>query len=823
MAKRKPDTGAIYISPRLRASLEPVGRCALTVVTAPMGYGKTTAVNWFLGTQPPGCAIRISIYSDSLPALWQSGRRAFRDAGLTALEGFECPGDPASAGLLADTLCRELRRQEPWYVFLDDLHLMPDRRVAHFLCELAARLPDNVHLIAASRDKALSGDQVLRLGGRLHRIGAGQLRLEGDELAAYAHRFGAALDREQLAELQQATEGWMAAVYLHLQALADRGTAPAETADIYDMFTAAMLRPLPPRRQKFLAVMGLADEFTGEMAQFITKEPDTAEILSDLTAKNAFVTRLPGGGYRFHHMMKACAQRDFDALPPQEQAAYQARYGHWYAEDGQYLQALAAYSKAGRWDDALEVVQQDAGILLAALRPQQVLELLDRCGDQVLMEHPTALLVLMRRMFTWGQIPRMRQLKELLLESVRRHPELTDRQRGNLLGECDLIESFLYYNDIGAMSRFHRSASRQMTRQAVSIQSHGSWTFGSPSVLMMFHRTPGQLSRELAEMDDCMPHYYKITGGHGMGAQRIMEGEAALAQGRLNDAAIALERARADIRGSGQENMALCCDFLEMRLALAAGKAPETDLRRRREQLLGRHNAMWLHIFDSSSAWCLALLGQEESIPSLFREHRLDTVNFLGPCVPMMRMIENQVFLAQGAYARVIGGSDKLLALCRGMHYALVEIYVLTQTAAAYERLGKRREAAALVRQAADMARPDGLVLPFAACYRYLREVLPEAGDDFAARAARFGQSFQAGCQAVQIVRQRPETFAALTEREWAVAQRMARRLSNREIAGQLFLSEGTVKQYINQIYSKLHLTGDARTKRRRLEELMED
>ena len=246
MAKRKPDTGAIYISPRLRASLEPVGRCALTVVTAPMGYGKTTAVNWFLGTQPPGCAIRISIYSDSLPALWQSGRRAFRDAGLTALEGFECPGDPASAGLLADTLCRELRRQEPWYVFLDDLHLMPDRRVAHFLCELAARLPDNVHLIAASRDKALSGDQVLRLGGRLHRIGAGQLRLEGDELAAYAHRFGAALDREQLAELQQATEGWMAAVYLHLQALADRGTAPAETADIYDMFTAAMLRPLPP-------------------------------------------------------------------------------------------------------------------------------------------------------------------------------------------------------------------------------------------------------------------------------------------------------------------------------------------------------------------------------------------------------------------------------------------------------------------------------------------------------------------------------------------------------------------------------------------------
>ena len=328
-------------------------------------------------------------------------------------------------------------------------------------------------------------------------------------------------------------------------------------------------------------------------------------------------------------------------------------------------------------------------------------------------------------------------------------------------------------------------------------------------------QTLERLDRELADMDECMPHYYQITGGHGMGAQRIMEGEAALARGRLNDGAIALERARAAISGSGQENMALCCDFLEMRLHMAAGEAVGVDLRRRR-QLLQQHNAMWLHIFDSTAAYCQAVLGRADDIPELFREHRLDTVNFLGPCLPMMQMIENQVYLAQGAYARVIGGSEGLLALCRGMHYALVEIYVLTQTAAAYERLGKRREAAALVRQAAALAQPDGLVTPFAENGRYLRELLPECGD-LGREAAELSRMLEQGTQQEQ----RPEAFAPLTEREWAVAQRMARRLSNREIAGQLFLTEGTVKQYINQIYSKLHLTGDARTKRRRLEELM--
>lgn len=49
----------------------------------------------------------------------------------------------------------------------------------------------------------------------------------------------------------------------------------------------------------------------------------------------------------------------------------------------------------------------------------------------------------------------------------------------------------------------------------------------------------------------------------------------------------------------------------------------------------------------------------------------------------------------------------------------------------------------------------------------------------------------------------------------------MEQRLSNREIAERLFLSEGSVKQYVKQIYSKLHIEGDTRTKRRQLSGLL--
>ena len=351
-----------------------------------------------------------------------------------------------------------------------------------------------------------------------------------------------------------------------------------------------------------------------------------------LTAQNAFVKRLPDGvTYRFHHMMKECAERTFRTLDAETQRRCRERYGAWYEGRGQYLHAMAAYRRCGDYDALLRVVQEDAGILLASLPPSEVPAALDECPADALKAHPFALLVLMRSMFNWRNIPKMLELKALLLAALEEHPELPAEERGNLLGECDLIMSFLCYNDISAMSRLHRSASAQMSRPAISIRSSGGWTFGSPSVLMMFYRAPGELAGELAEMAECMPHYYKITNGHGQGAETIMRAEAAFVQGRFTDAHIALESAYAQIEGNGRENMALCCDFLAQRLSRYAEVGPHRSFAERRTELLRHHNASWLNLWNAVGAYCHALSGEMEQIPEVFAEHRLASVSILAP------------------------------------------------------------------------------------------------------------------------------------------------------------------------------------------------
>ena len=681
-------------------------------------------------------------------------------------------------------------------------------------------MPSNVHLLVASRDRFLPAAEAVRLGSKVYQIGTEQLRLNHTELAVYAHRCGTELSDEQVDSLLYSSEGWFSAVYLNLRTLSESGALPDRNSDIYTMFTAAMIDPLPEKQREFLAVMGLADEFTVEMAHYVTENEEAEQLLAVLTAQNAFVKCLPDGvTYRFHHMMKACAERTFLTLAPARQKNYRERFGLWYEGKRQYLHAMSAYRKSENYDALLRIVQKDAGILLSSLNPQKVLDGIGECPESVLKEHPLAILVLMRSMFNWRQIPKMMEMKGLLMASIAEHPELSAQERGNLLGECDLIQSFLCYNDISAMSRLHRSASSQMSRPAISIHKSGGWTFGSPSVLMMFYRAPGELAGELAEMDECMPHYYKITDGHGQGAEKIMRAEAAFMQGRFTDAHIELEGAYAQIEGNGQENMALCCDFLARRLSLCA----DIELRATFEQsyaaLLRHHNAAWINIWNAVSAYYHALTGQTERIPAIFAEHRLSSVNLLAPGKPMTEMIENQVYLAQGAYAKVIGRSEGQLAVCGGMHYALVALHVRIQTAAAYEMLGKHEEARAWLAQALLDAEPDGFVVPFVENYRYLRPLLSEQlQGELTARIRELGE---AGAQR-QTGGARAEAFAALTEREYRIVCLMAQRLSNREVAEKLFLSEGSVKQYVKQIYAKLHIEGDTRTKRKRLADLLE-
>ncbi len=826
MPKKKWNLNTVYVSERLQESLRGIQGSALTTIVAPMGYGKTTAINWYLsGLKGSGSkVIRISVYSDNLAIFWKSVQDAFSHAGFDFLSDYPFPSDAAGESILADEICHVMSGGKNVFCFIDDFHLMTDRRISDYICVLANRLPENVHLIIASRDSFIPTAEILRLGSRLHRIGVEELRLNHTELSVYSRNMGLKLTDNEIDSLIYSSEGWFSAVYLNLRSLFEHGALPGSSSDIYDMFSAALIEPLPEKERMFLSVMGLADEFTMEMAEFVTEDPDTEKMMAALTEQNAFVKRLSDGKtFRFHHMMKECAERFFDKLSKKKRVHYRNRYGKWYEEHGLFIHALWEYEGCGSYDALLNVVQKDAGILLASLKPSDVLSWLDKIPPSVLKDHPLAILVLMRSAFNWHEIPKMLGLKDLFLESIKEHTEMDPVERGNLLGEFDLILSFLQYNDISAMSALHRRASEQMTGIAVSLKNTGGWTFGSPSVLMMFHRDNGGLSKELKEMDDCMPHYYKITAGHGMGAEKIMRAEACLCRTEFTDAEIALLNAYDEIKGSGQENMLLCCDFTAYRLSLCKDVTLQCSFEERYKELIRSRNISLINIWNASAAYYYALLGENEKIPEVYSSHKLSSMNILAPGMPMHQMIENRVFLSQGEYAAVIAREKGLLAMCEGLHYALVSLHIKLQTAGALEMTGKRKEAAALLKEAVKEAQPDGFIIPFAENFKFIRGAFEslKSLSPFAGAILEAGEQYVKRLDARKNRALRPEALSSLTDREFEIVKLKTERLSNREIAERLFVAESSIKQYMNRIYMKLMIEGSTKEKREKLLKIM--
>lgn len=144
MPRRKWNLNTTYISERLQACLRPISQCALTTVVAPMGYGKTMAISWYLeerSKEEGTLVVRISVYSDNLAIFWKSVQEAFSHAGLDFLQAYPCPTDAAGGSMLADDLCHELAGKGSSYLFIDDFHLL---RMLTEQNAFAKRLPDGM-------------------------------------------------------------------------------------------------------------------------------------------------------------------------------------------------------------------------------------------------------------------------------------------------------------------------------------------------------------------------------------------------------------------------------------------------------------------------------------------------------------------------------------------------------------------------------------------------------------------------------------------------------------------------------------------------------
>ena len=826
-----PHLNDIFITKRLKQRLTVIGSASITTVIAPMGFGKTTAITWWMKQQnkyhPDWVILRQMIDTSSVTDFWTGLCRALR--GYPALaEQLAALGFPSNiqamsimAELMEDALPKTDRRI---YYVLDDLHIFTDKRLITLLLYLSRRLENRIQIILLSRSQILSEEERMRMGSGLGEISADDLRLHESEVAQYAKRCGLTADEGNIAALAATSEGWISMVYLNFKAYAQTGAWISGSADIFNLIDQILLIPLSERQQEFLILIGITDGFTAEEAAYLWQQPDTEELLESLSQSNAFITRNENGVYRYHHMLRECTRQKFSGLSAGRQATAYTRLGDWHLIQQEYVAAELSYYRAGAWGKLLDALSIDCGKSLGGEHQETLYQWSVECPVPLLMGHPDAVLVLMRKLFAFRRIPEMFRLKELLLGSLNSDTTLTEQERQDYLGECELVMSFLKYNDISAMSAHHRNACAMMSRSSRCIDPNGTWTFGAPSIFMAYHRTAGGLDHENAEMRECMPYYYQVVDGHGNGAEHVMQGETDFMRNLLTDAQISYHLAVGASTRRKQHSIRVTAEFLGMRMALLEGEGEKlrTIMSQLRDSLRENKQYILLNTLDMCQTWIYSLLGHTEEVPAWIAGGAPSSM-VMYPATPMLQAIYIQYLLAQGRYTEVIAKKEEAAALYESAHSLQCSIHLHIQLAAALEQIGRRGQAMEELRTALDLALPDGIVMPFAENCDYIttqlqelhkRGVFPEQIEKILTMAAGYRVSRK---RILRALWGEDEDYG-LSERELEIAKLAAQRLTNREIADKLHLAEGTVKNQLSRIFEKLGISGDSKNKRLELE-----
>ena len=300
---------------RLLEMLDGDGGAALTVVNAPVGYGKTTLVrSWCVERPEPVVWMTLDGGDDDPARLWAhlatAAERLGRGLGGQALVALGARG--AAVETAVDELMNGLVAYgRPVTIVLDDLDAIGSQHSLGSIAHAIERLPNNARLVACTRSDPAISLARLRARGALREIRVRELAFTVDEVQELIERERIELSSESVELLLERTEGWPAGLYLAVLWLRDLED-PDEGVRLFagsarqlgDYLTAEVLTALLPETRAFLVQTSVLGRFTPELCDAVLGRQDSAALLAELARSNMFLVALdtPGEWYRYHHL-----------------------------------------------------------------------------------------------------------------------------------------------------------------------------------------------------------------------------------------------------------------------------------------------------------------------------------------------------------------------------------------------------------------------------------------------------------------------------------------------------------------------------------------
>ncbi|MFZ0161390.1 MAG: LuxR C-terminal-related transcriptional regulator [Kineosporiaceae bacterium] len=825
---------------RLDAHLDDALHRRLTLVSAPAGFGKTTAIaDW---ARRGGHQIAWLSLDDSdsdlghfLTYLIAALRALVPHAGEAVLPLLDHPQPPPIQSALTPLVNDLAAATTDLVLVLDDYHSVDSRLVDDAVAFLVEHLPPHLHLIIASREDPSLPLGRLRAGAELCELRAPDLRFTTDECQRFlngAKRLG--LSSEEVAALESSTEGWIAGLQLVAISL-EHEPDPAGLITsfsgshrfVLDYLAEEVLARLPPERTRFLILTSVLDRLCGPLCDAVTLDAtpgqDTLELLE---RSNLFIVPLDEERrwFRYHHLFRDLLRRRLQqTLPAASLDELHVRASGWLEQNGLDLDAfrhataghdiaravrliqghgLPLYTRGAlapiaawlttlpretldAWPE-LRVVQ--ATVMLGSGQSTGITEMLDQVEATLASrETPPDPHLLGRIANLRAMLGLSRHRADVMIAESRRALEYLPPD--DVAARASAIQTLGYAHQVlgeRAEARTAYSEARGMSRGAGSRFGELISLIGLGAVeeLDTELRAAAATYEETLRLAADLP--YPVIAEAHLGLARIH-----YEWNDLDDAWQRGQRALELARRLQNTDRPAACQVLLARIKLSQGAPDEAGA-----------------LLEDAERW-VRELGNAREGPSvmaalarlnLFRG-RVDAASHIAEEFDLPT-IGARVLLARGAPAAALQILRPVRAEAEARGWRDEALRCLTLEALASRAAGSARDSLHLLDDVMDLAIPQGFVRLFVDEGTPMADLLRQVTGRHRARALRLLGAFPTGDHSA-----RPGSAALiepLSGREREVLSLLAEGLSNQRIAERLYLSPLTVKVHLRTIYSKL-------------------
>ena len=285
---------------RLNKKLENVLQYPMTLVTAPMGFGKTTAVrSFFSDSNIPYIWLTMteSIKIAKSEYFWFLLVRGVRNRSPKVAEILEdrgFPGDSVQIARMLDLF--ESMEVSELTVVIDDYYKIETAEINQFLRSLILGEIPWLHIVLIGRKIPEMDVEELKIKGMCFFISAQDIAFREEEIYQYLEIISFHGDEQLKEQISVSAGGWIAAVYL-MAVSYQKDEKEGMLDSLNSMLKKAFFDPYDTRIQEFLYKLSFFDMVTENQVIYLFEDQEASLLLRKLYSENAFIMLEHAGEY----------------------------------------------------------------------------------------------------------------------------------------------------------------------------------------------------------------------------------------------------------------------------------------------------------------------------------------------------------------------------------------------------------------------------------------------------------------------------------------------------------------------------------------------